>query len=281
MVNGRKIKSMHDRIAINHLCFMPDSMGTFADHLRTLGARRVSLIGPMLLAEGGEAAAQSLLSSAGYGFETITHPFQSGQHLSKQEEDWVAPRANLSRLIDIAARLGAKSIYMVTGGHGALEWEEAAHCFAKAIAPCVVQSEAAGVQLMVETTNPFYADIHIAHSLADTIRLADIAGIGVCIDLFSCWAEADLKGLIAKALPKCRAVQFSDYSYGDRTIPDRTVPGDGVIPLERQIGWVLEAGYTGAFDLELVGSRILAEGQLAAARRSADYMTGLLDRLGA
>jgi sugar phosphate isomerase/epimerase len=187
----------------------------------------------------------------------------------------------LSRVIEIAADLGAKSIYMVTGGHGSLDWDEAADCFAAAIAPCVAQSETAGVQLMIETTNPFFADIHIAHSLADTIRLAEIAGIGVCIDLFACWTEANLKTLIAQAIPKCRAVQFSDYVYGDRTIPERAVPGDGAIPLERLVGWVLAAGYEGAFDLEMGGPRIRAEGELAAARRASDYMTNLLIRLGA
>jgi len=272
---------MHDRISINHLCFMSDAMPTFAEHLRTLGARRVSLIGPLLLAEGGPEAAKSLLASQSLKLETITHPFQSGRHISTKEEDWLAPRANLSRVIDVAAELGAQSIYMVTGGHGSLEWHEAARCFAAAVAPCVAQSEAAGVQLMIETTNPFFADIHLAHSLADTIKLADIAGIGVCIDLFSCWAEADLKSLIAKALPKCRAVQFSDYAYGDRTIPERAVPGDGAIPLERLVGWVLEAGYTGVFDMELGGPRIRTEGELAAARRAAEHMTDLLHRLGA
>jgi sugar phosphate isomerase/epimerase len=272
---------MHNRISINHLCFMSDPMPTFAEHLRTLGAQRVSLIGPYLLAEGGLEVARSLLAAQGCQLETITHPFQSGQHISAREEDWLAPRAKLSRLIDIASQLGARSIYMVTGGHGSLEWAEAAHFFAEAIAPCVAQSDAAGIQLMIETTNPFFADIHLAHSLADTIRLAEIAGIGVCIDLFACWAESDLNPLIAKALPRCRAVQFSDYVYGDRTIPERAVPGDGAIPLERLVGWVLEAGYTGAFDLELGGPRIHAEGELAAARRAAEYMTELLHRLGA
>jgi sugar phosphate isomerase/epimerase len=271
---------MHNRISINHLCFMSDAMPTFAQHLRALGAQRVSLIGPYLLADGGPEAAQSLLELQGCQLETITHPFQSGKQLSTREEDWMAPRARLSRLIEIAAQLGARSIYMVTGGHGSLEWNEAARSFADAIAPCVAQSEAAGIQLMIETTNPFYADIHLAHSLRDTIKLAEIANIGVCIDLFTCWAEADLKPLIAKALPKCRAVQFSDYIYGDRSILQRAVPGDGVIPLERLVGWVLEAGYTGAFDLELGGPRIREEGELAAVRRAAAHMTEVLYRLG-
>lgn len=274
-------KKMHDRIAINHLCFMRDPVSAFAAHLDNLGAKRASLVGPLLFDDSNLEAARSLVASGHVRLETITHPFQSGRQISSDEADWSAPRAALSRLIDIAAELGAQSIYMVTGGAGGLEWEDAARCFAEAIAPCVEQSERAGVQLMVETTNPFLADLHIAHSLADTIKLADIAGIGVCLDLYACWTGSDMKSLIGEAVKKCRAVQFSDYAFGDRTVPDRAVPGDGGIPLERLVGWVLDAGYTGCFDMELGGPRIAREGELAAARRSADYMTELLDRLGA
>ena len=272
---------MHERIAINHLCFMADPIPVFGEHVRALGAKQISLLGPLIISDAGAEAARALVRSGNYGVATITQPFQMGQHISNNEDDWVAPRANLSRVIEVAAELNAQSIYMVTGGHGSLDWEEAARYFAAAIAPCVAQSQAAGVQLMIETTNPFFADIHIAHSLADTIKLAEIADIGVCIDLYACWTESDLKKLIERAVPKCRAVQFSDYAYGDRTIPDRAVPGDGAMPLERLVGWVLDAGFTGAFDMELGGPRIAAEGEFAAVRRSADYMTELLIRLGA
>jgi hypothetical protein len=37
----------------------------------------------------------------------------------------------------------------------------------------------------------------LAHSLRDTVTLAEIAGLGVCIDLYSCWWEADLKRTLA------------------------------------------------------------------------------------
>ena len=51
---------------------------------------------------------------------------------------------------------------------------------------------------MIENAS-LYADIHIAHSLRDTIALAEMAGLGVCIELFHCWAEADLAELVNRA----------------------------------------------------------------------------------
>jgi sugar phosphate isomerase/epimerase len=93
--------------------------------------------------------------------------------------------------------------------------------------------------------------------------------------------EAGLKPLFRRAMPLTGLVQVSDYVLGDRSTPCRAVPGDGAMPLERLLGDVLDAGYTGLFDLELVGPRIEAEGGFAASRRAADYVSELLTRLGA
>jgi hypothetical protein len=80
---------MHDRIAINHLCFLSDTMPKFAEHLHALGAKRVSLLAGYMLAEGGEEAARALVSSGGYGVETIVHPFQSGRQIPVKQTGWL------------------------------------------------------------------------------------------------------------------------------------------------------------------------------------------------
>jgi sugar phosphate isomerase/epimerase len=59
----------------------------------------------------------------------------------------------------------------------------------------------------------------------------------------------------------------SDFVVGTLTTPDRAVPGDGDIPLEHLLAQLLDAGYQGVFDLELIGPRIEAEGYEPAIRR--------------
>jgi sugar phosphate isomerase/epimerase len=76
-------------------------------------------------------------------------------------------------------------------------------------------------------------------------------------------------------------VQASDYVPGDRTAPCRAVPGDGMIPLAHLLGELLEAGYQGVFDLELLGPRIQEEGPAAATKRAAEKLSEILTRLGA
>ncbi|WP_373077603.1 sugar phosphate isomerase/epimerase family protein [Zhongshania sp.] len=271
---------MHERIAVTGICFLSNSLKEQAGYWRHLDAKRVSLVGPVLDAEG-VAAAQAALATGNYQLETIMHPFLPGQALSANSADWVQPRQRLSAQIKVAATLGAKSIYMLTGGHGNMLWEQAAEVFIKAVAPCVGQARDAGIALMIENAPPQYADIHIAHTLRDTISLAEMADIGVCIDLFSCWTEPDLKALIERAVPRCDLVQVSDYVLGDRALPARAVIGDGAMPIPLMLNYLLAAGYQGAFDMELLGPRIDEEGALAATARAGAVLGNMLQGLGA
>jgi sugar phosphate isomerase/epimerase len=240
----------------------------------------VSLVSVLLLEEG-RGAAQEALRAADCRLETIAHPFLHGKHLEATEESWREARDTFDRLLEDACALGARSIYLLTGGHGTLTWEDAAQAFRAALAPCVAKAREAGIPLMIENAPPLYAHTHIAHTLRDAVTLAEIADVGVCIEFFACWTEAGLRESIERAMPRCHVVQVCDYVYGDRSLPSRAVPGDGAIPVKRMIDWILRAGYRGAFDLELIGPRIDSEGQVAAVRRAADNVGEMLRSLGA
>ena len=63
-------------------------------------------------------------------------------------------------------------------------------------------------------------------------------------------------------------LQVSDFAVGTLSTPNRLVPGDGDIPLRRIVDQLLDAGYEGVFDLELVGPKIEEEGYRGAIARS-------------
>ena len=270
----------HPRISANGICFGDADLATQARYWRQLGASRISLIG-LQLSPDNTGGVKADLQARGAAVETIVHPFMPFAHLRRDPATWVRPREQLNATIDTAATLGANSIYMLSGGHGDLTWEQAADVFCAALAPCVTHAKTRGIPLLVENATLQNADIHIAHSLRDTLQLAEQGNIGVCIDLFACWAEAGLKATIERAIPRCGLVQVSDYVYGDRAPMGRAVPGDGNIPLERLLDWTLSAGYQGTFDLELLGPRIADEGYLAATARAADRLGEILSSLGA
>jgi sugar phosphate isomerase/epimerase len=268
---------MHDRISVNNLCFPGAPLATDIEHWRSLGARRIGIQTAKMQAEGWDPYLESLRGS-GFEVETIAH--LNPNRFDDDAETGSFTR-ELLRTVAAATVLGARTIYITSGARGALTWEETARRFCSAIAPCAEEARRAGVEILVEPAPTLYADLYFTHTLRDAVQLAEQADLGVCVDVFSCWTEAALHESIERAMKRCHLVQVGDYVLGDRSLPCRAVPGDGAIPLARIIGWILEAGYGGAFDLELMGPRIDREGHCEAVRRAADWLGELLTRLGA
>lgn len=269
---------MNSRISVNQICFPGATIAQLGDYWKALQVNRVGCLSAPVLDSNFDAL-RDVLQKNNLQLETIAHVFMAGSNLSSRES-LESSRHRLSELIDKAERLGARSIYMMTGGRGDLSWEQAAENFSEAIAPCLAQANNAGIVLAIENAPSLYADVHIAYSLRDALTLAEMAGVGICIELFACWSEAGLAALFERAAARCCLVQVSDYVYGDRSLPARAVPGDGAIPLPQIIEWLSIVGYEGAFDIELIGPRIDREGHFAAAKRAAIYFDGLLGELG-
>lgn len=267
---------MHERLSVHSICFPGEDVPALFTHWGALGARRVSFSSGQLQ-DRDLAAMQAALAQGGHQVETITHVL-ANRTLSTDPSAQAAEAKGLAGTIAMAQALGARSIYMLTGGRGATQWEQAAEVFAATIRPCLTVAEAAGVKLAVENTSAFYAHGHIGNNLRDTITLAEIAGIGVCIDFINCWTEAGMRGLIRRAMPRLKLVQVSDYVLGD-PLSSRAVPGDGAIDWRMLLAWLREEGYRGAFDFELFGPRIEAEGREAAIARAASYLGALLDEI--
>lgn len=257
---------------------MGESNAAFVQFCRAQGIGHMTMVTPKLMQPGGVEETLEALAGGGPRCTTVNHLFAVYPDLAR---DTGEGPARLLQAIDVTARLGGSQMYLISGGRGRLCWEDAAARFAELLIPCKAAAEEKGIRLLVENASAMNVDIHLAHTLPDATRLAEIAGIGVCVELHACWMDAGLKENFRKALPLTGLVQASDYVLGDRTTPCRAVPGDGVMPLERMLGDLLELGYTGLFDLELVGARIEAEGARSASARAADYLSNLLTKLGA
>ncbi len=265
---------MHPRISINTLCFAPERLDRLIEQVARIGARGISPDLDQVL-EFGIAKTAHLLGDAALEVPTLTHRAFS----FATPELAASGRDRLNRTIDVAATIGAQTITMTTGGRGPLSWPDAVERFAQAVAPCAQLARSAGIKLGIEPTSHLYADASIAHRLSDANRIADRADINVVIDLFACWFDADIEAAIAAAGPRTALVQVSDYVAGDRALPCRAVPGDGMVPLGSLIPAILQSGFTGWFDLEIIGPRLLAEGAEAGLRRGTKFIEAVLEQV--
>jgi sugar phosphate isomerase/epimerase len=108
-----------------------------------------------------------------------------------------------------------------------------------------------------------------------------MADIGICVDFYSSWYERGLAELVRKNADLLTLVQICDFKIGTLDTPNRCAIGEGDIPVERLIGTMLDAGYEGVFELEILGPRIEAEGYRAPIQRSVERASEILYRLGA
>lgn len=209
----------------------------------------------------------------------VTNLLAAGPFTLDAPERWPDQRDAMGRIMDAALALRPGVVVLTTGPAGILPWERAADAFADIMRGSVAEAEREGLRLAVEHTHALRTDVGFVHTLRDAVELAWRVGIGVCVELNACWAERNLAGTIAAAVDTIELVQVSDYAIGTTSTPDRLVPGRGDLPLRRLLGHLLEAGYEGVFDLELVGPRIEEEGYAAAITAGIDHLTELVEDL--
>src|SRR4051812_40641447 len=96
----------HERVSVHSISFLDAPLDELAAHWQTLGLRRVSLVDSQLF----ESELPSLLKAGEYTVESVYHLFGSGR-LDREATD--AARKGLSRVIDAAATVGARVVYML------------------------------------------------------------------------------------------------------------------------------------------------------------------------
>ncbi len=187
---------------------------------------------------------------------------------------WPGYRKLIASAFEDAVTMDAEALVVTTGPAGSLGWEEAAATW------CELSAELfrdAPVRVLLEHTNQLRHDVGFVHTLRDAVDLVRASGMGVVVEVNACWMERGLARTLEEAAELIGLVQVSDTMPGTRCTPDRAVPGDGMIPLARVLAEILAVGYRGAFDLEMIGPRIEAEGYDRAVPRAVEALRVLLD----
>jgi sugar phosphate isomerase/epimerase len=194
---------------------------------------------------------------------------------------WPKQQDRLVHSVETASAVGAECMVFTTGPFAPLTWEEAADNLEAAISPALAHAKALGIPFAIEHTNSLRVDVGFVHTLKDAIDLARRLGVGVCMELNACWAERALQQTVRAGIDRILLVQVSDFKVGTVASSQRLVPGDGDIPIARILDVVLDAGYEGVFDLELIGDAITAEGYDTAVPRAVDALDSILSDLRA
>lgn len=176
--------------------------------------------------------------------------------------------------IDVASALDCPSLYTVTGPTlPGMTTDDAYARLVETLGPANAYARSRRVRIAVEHTAIATRQHGFVHTLADAVDLSRDADIGICLELQNCWYERHLERLFRENVERFAVVQVSDFLVGEELRYNRRVPGDGSMPLEWMLGLLLDAGYEGYFDLEILGPAIEAEGYPSAIRRSVEWIS--------
>jgi sugar phosphate isomerase/epimerase len=267
-IAGRR--RMHDRICINGMSTrewgVHQDLGLFGE----LGAHSMTL--PVAKLVGADEATLDMVASSPVrpvllGGGTAT-PFMAGLDV-------------IGFAIDAAKRIGCPIFYSISGVAPArMSTDEAYDDLVQALVPISAYAREQGVRLAIENNSVATRTHGFVHTLTDSLALARDADLLICLELQNCWYERQLPSLFRQSADVLAMVQVSDFKVGEELRFNRCVPGDGDMPLEWLIGELLEAGYTGLFDIEVLGPHVEAEGYRSAIVRSIDWLTERFERWG-
>ncbi len=111
-----------------------------------------------------------------------------------------------------------------------------------------------GVRIAVEPLNPILMNVDtflcsLAHA-GRVIESVDHPQFGLFLDVWHIWEDADAPDLIRKYGDRIFGVHVNDW-HDPRAFGDRSLPGQGKIPLVKLLKAIRATGYSGAYTLEV------------------------------
>ncbi len=116
-----------------------------------------------------------------------------------------------------------------------------------------------GVTMALEPLNPTSVNVESAiwtiDQALDVIEASGSDHVGLCLDYWNIWQNADVEAAIARAGDRIFTVQASDWRR-PRSFADRIVPGDGTIPLAKLIEATRKTGYDKPWVIEIFSNDV-------------------------
>jgi sugar phosphate isomerase/epimerase len=264
----------HPRLSVDAMCTYSWIFDQDLQMWSSMGVRYAGLLASKLTDPEGDMAR---LAAAGITASTL---IVEGFDLA-DPGSWEKTRSAQREALELMGRHGGHSIYFTPGRTTGNRWSEDAERLAEAVAPTVEYGRKLGVMVAIEPS--LRTRVSFINTLRDAIDVAEQTGIGIVADFGNMWMERDFRETLARALPHITLIQICDMVIGESGCPapgERVHIGAGELPLRRMMQDVLDAGYSGVFDLEVVPVDFTKAADAAAVRRGIKAASELLDTLG-
>jgi sugar phosphate isomerase/epimerase len=243
-------------LSMNELTTFRWSLEEDVEHYQHAGYRSIG-VWRQKLADGDEERSIELLAASGLRVSNLQwaggFTGSDGRTLRESMDD-------AADAIRLAAALDAGCLVAYAGGRNNHTYRHAGRLLRTALDELLPLAEAAGVPLALEPMHPRCA--------ADWTFLTDLNSVVSLIDEYQCEhlkLAYDTYHFPLGATHRCTLSRLASHiaivHLGDRRDPpsldqERCPLGKGRIPLADIVATLLESGYTGAFDVKLMGPEI-------------------------
>jgi sugar phosphate isomerase/epimerase len=167
-----------------------------------------------------------------------------------------------------AHALGAPMVVLVCGAVPGMPLADARRMVEDGIRAVEPEARAAGVKLAIEPLHPMYAaDRSCITTLGEARRLCErinSPAVGIALDVFHVWWDPDLEEEIRRCAPWTCGFHLCDWRAPLRDmLNDRSMMGDGCIPVRRIRELVRQAGFAGWDEVEIFSDELWSGDQTA------------------
>jgi sugar phosphate isomerase/epimerase len=159
--------------------------------------------------------------------------------------------ASLHRL----AAYGPDSVLCLTGARDARHESEARAIVIDGLRRLAATADGAGVRLGLEPIHASQREqLTLVTTIPETLELLAEAGlpdVGIMVDLWHLWDSPEIDRHLRENLDRITGVHVADWFADAR--PERALPGEGIARIGELLDVLRDAGWGGAFDVEIFG----------------------------
>ncbi len=246
------------RLSINEVTTFRWSFDEDITHYAAAGIKAIG-VWRQKLSDFGEEKAAELLAETGLAVSNLlwTGGFTGydGRNFRESVDDGL-------EAIRLAVMLRAPTLVVYSGPRNGHTLNHAKRLVRDALKQLAPAADAAGVTLAIEPMDSQYAGEWTFLSDVDqTLELAAEAGcpqVQLAFDSFHLGRDRQLLARMPELAPRIAIVHLGDSKEPPQREQNRCRLGEGEVPLREMVDALLDAGYDGYFDVELMGEEIEA-----------------------
>lgn len=162
--------------------------------------------------------------------------------------------------VQAASQVGAKNLILLSGGRNNHTRNHARRMMLSAFEELSEAADAVGVSLAVEPMHPGcgseWTIVHDVRQTLEVIGTISRSNVGLVLDTYHLGFDPTILEWLPNIVRHIRIVQLGDGKHLPLGEQNRCLLGDGRVPLREIVQVLLDAGYDGYFEAEVLGEEV-------------------------